>query len=146
MISSANLLRALESDPRTRVGGSLTNVAVSRRDASGRAELITIDGARRRTVNGWDFKIIVGHGRAPRWLAEGLALHIAGEGPMVARYLPKTDITLVDLELRLSRPASADDMRADYAAAYREVKKLIDAEGESAVWRRDRSSYCSRTS
>ncbi|HYN26111.1 MAG TPA: hypothetical protein VES69_13875 [Pyrinomonadaceae bacterium] len=27
-------------------------------------------------------------------------------------------------------------MRADYAAAYREVKRLIDAEGESAAWRR----------
>ena len=65
VISSANLLRALESDPRTRVGGSLTNVAVTRRDASGRAELISIDGARRRTVNGWDFKIIVG--RALGW-------------------------------------------------------------------------------
>lgn len=48
VISSANLLRALESDPRTKIGGSLTNVAVSRQDASGRAELITIDGARRR--------------------------------------------------------------------------------------------------
>ena len=65
VISSADLLRALESDPRTKVGGSLTNVAVSRRDASGRAELITIDGARRRTVKGWDLKIVVG--RALGW-------------------------------------------------------------------------------
>ncbi|CAN5816379.1 hypothetical protein BH18ACI4_BH18ACI4_03810 [soil metagenome] len=352
LISSANLLRALESDPRTSVGGSLTGVAVSRRDASGRAELITIEGARRRTVKGWDFKIIVGralgwnllkssrfeisrsrsdyvfrgsgfghglglcqagahvmarrgasyqqilakyfpgtrlslasidtahqkflgdmvwnndrhsvdnarstanvshrsttsrktlssehfrltyparlsqrdveyvlkvlesnrvdlvrcastagvsfqlptlelfinestgdfvgrtgqppwvaaathrnrielqpyellrrrgilettlrhelvhsvieaigHGRSPRWLEEGLALHLAGEGPKVARYLRKTDLSLGKLELRLSSPpAPAEEMRADYAAAHREVKKLIDAEGESAVW------------
>jgi hypothetical protein len=78
----------------------------------------------------------IGLGRAPRWLAEGLALHLAGEGPKVARYLRKTDLNIADLELRLSRPAPAEDMRADYAAAYREVKRLIDAEGESAVWRR----------
>jgi len=65
VISSANLLRALESDPRTKVGGGLTRVTVSRRDASGRAELITVDGARRRTVKGWDLKIIVG--RALGW-------------------------------------------------------------------------------
>ncbi len=353
VISSANLQRALESDPRTKVGGGLIRVAVSRRDASGRAELITVDGARRRTVKGWDFKIIVGralgwsllkssrfeisragsnyffrgsgfghglglcqegahvmarrgasyqqilakyfpgtrlilpsrdsvshkflgdllwndhyrsvkdgdrtanndrssaptrktlfsehfrlsypvslsqrdveyvlkllesnradlirrvstqdvsfqlptlevfinestgdfvgrtgqppwvaaatlrnrielqpfelltrrrilettirhelvhavieaiaHGRAPRWLAEGLALQLAGEGPRVARYLRKTDIALSDLELRLSRSSPAEDMRADYAAAYREVKRLIDSEGESALWRR----------
>ncbi len=78
----------------------------------------------------------IGHGRSPRWLTEGLALHHAGEGPMVGRYLGKIDITIADLELRLSRTAPAQDMRPDYAAAYREVKKLIDAEGESAVWRR----------
>jgi hypothetical protein len=78
----------------------------------------------------------IGHGRTPRWLAEGLALHLAGEGPKVTRYLRKTDITLADLELRLSRPAPAEDLKADYAAAHREVKRLIDAEGESAVWRR----------
>lgn len=65
LISSADLLKALESDPRTRVGGSLTSVAISRRDASGRAELINLDGARRRTIKGWDFKIIVG--RALGW-------------------------------------------------------------------------------
>ena len=78
----------------------------------------------------------IGRGHVPRWLAEGLALHLAGEGPMVARYLRKTDVTLADLDLRLSRPAPAEDMRADYAAAYREVKRLIDEEGEFGVWRR----------
>ncbi len=77
----------------------------------------------------------IGAGRAPRWLAEGLALHIAGEGPKVARYLRQTEITVADLELRFSRPVSAEDMRADYALPI-EVKRLIDAEGESAVWRR----------
>jgi hypothetical protein len=78
----------------------------------------------------------IGRGSVPRWLAEGLALHLAGEGPKVAGYLRKNDVTLAYLELRLARPTSAEDMRADYAAAYNEVKKLIDAKGESAVWRR----------
>ncbi|MFN2513133.1 MAG: SpoIID/LytB domain-containing protein [Pyrinomonadaceae bacterium] len=78
----------------------------------------------------------IGDGRAPRWLAEGLALHIAGEGPKVARYLRKTDLRIEDLELRLSRAAPAADMKADYATAYREVRRLIDTEGEPAVWRR----------
>lgn len=78
----------------------------------------------------------IGHVRAPRWLAEGLALYVAGEGPKVARYLRKTELRLAELELRLSRPESAEDMKADYAAAYSEVKRLIDTEGEPAVWRR----------
>lgn len=77
----------------------------------------------------------IGRGRAPRWLAEGLALHIVGEGPKVAPHLRKTHISIADLEQRLSRPARAEDMRADYAAAYREVKRLVATEGESAVWR-----------
>ncbi len=78
----------------------------------------------------------IGQGRTPRWLAEGLALHYAGEGPMMTPYLRKTDTPLTDLEQRLSRPASAEDMRAAYAAAYREVKRLIHAKGEAAVWLR----------
>src|SRR6185503_841744 len=45
---------------RTNVGHRLTSVSVLRTDASGRAELIAIDGDRRLTLGGWDFKIIVG--------------------------------------------------------------------------------------
>ena len=36
------------------------DIRILRTDASGRAELIAIDGERRITVKGWDFKIIVG--------------------------------------------------------------------------------------
>ena len=78
----------------------------------------------------------IGGGTAPRWLAEGMALHVAGEGPTLMSQLGKTDTSISDLEQALSRPASREVMHAAYAAAYREVKRLIAAEGESAVWRR----------
>ena len=64
-ISRADLLRALQSDSRTDVGNRLDQVLISRRDETGRAEFITLDGERHKTVRGWDFKIIVG--RALGW-------------------------------------------------------------------------------
>src|SRR5215813_2840174 len=65
LISSQDLLRAIRSDPRTDVGDQLKDIVVSTRDQTGRAESITIIGNQRRTVRGWDFKIIVG--RALGW-------------------------------------------------------------------------------
>jgi stage II sporulation protein D len=82
---------------------------------------------------------IVGRGRAPRWLAEGLAVHLAGEGPLVARYQPRERLTTSEIEKQLSDTGfakSATDMRAAYAAAYSEVIRLINSEGEASVWRR----------
>ena len=78
----------------------------------------------------------LGHGRAPRWLAEGLAVYVAGEGPMLSRHATGTRLTQAELDQRLARPSSALEMRALYAAAYREVLALIRAEGEASVWRR----------
>src|SRR5204863_618298 len=60
VITRANLLRALQSDTRTDVGDRLDQVVISRRDETGRAEFITLEGEHRKTVRGWDFKIIVG--------------------------------------------------------------------------------------
>src|SRR5262249_11185519 len=57
--------KALQGDERTNVGARLVSIAVTRRDATGRAEALTIEGARRRLVRGWDFKLIVG--RALGW-------------------------------------------------------------------------------
>ena len=65
VISQGQLLKALKTDPRTNLGERLTSVTILRTDASGRAELIAIEGDRRVTVSGWDFKIIVG--RALGW-------------------------------------------------------------------------------
>jgi stage II sporulation protein D len=64
-ISRADLLRALQSDSRTDVGNRLAQVLISKRDETGRAEFIMLDGEHRKTVRGWDFKIIVG--RALGW-------------------------------------------------------------------------------
>lgn len=79
---------------------------------------------------------IVGRGRAPRWLAEGLALHLAGEGRLVARHQPRRRMTTDEIEKELIDIRSANDMRAAYAAAYSEVERLINSEGEASVWRR----------
>jgi hypothetical protein len=78
----------------------------------------------------------IGQGRTPRWLAEGLALHLAGEGRMVARYAPARHIPTEDIDKQLINATSATDMRVAYAAAYSEVKRLINKEGEANVWRR----------
>ncbi len=60
VIARADLLRALQSDARTNVGARLDQIVISKRDETGRAEFITIDGDHRKQVRGWDFKIIVG--------------------------------------------------------------------------------------
>jgi stage II sporulation protein D len=81
----------------------------------------------------------VGRGRAPRWLAEGLALHLAGEGQLVAAYAPRKRLTTDEIELQLKelgKTKSPNDMRVAYASAYNEVKRLIATEGEASLWRR----------
>lgn len=78
----------------------------------------------------------LGRGPAPRWAVEGLASHVAGEGASLARHAPRRRIALDELERRLARPASAEEMRSLYAAAHAEVVALIRREGEEAAWRR----------
>ena len=78
----------------------------------------------------------LGRGRAPRWLVEGLAIHFAGEAATLARAEPKTTTSLEELDRRLASPATSAEMRALYAAAYREVAALIRREGEAGAWRR----------
>ena len=77
----------------------------------------------------------IGQGRAPRWIAEGLAITFAGEASMLLRFAGKTRVPVDELEQRLASPRSAAEMRALYAAAYREVRALIQKEGEASVWR-----------
>jgi hypothetical protein len=87
-------------------------------------------------------------GRAPRWLAEGLAIYVAGETASLPPVQDKTrgggrrgaqpgaDFSRDDLERRLARPGSAAEARELYAMAYHEVRALIGSEGESGVWKR----------
>jgi hypothetical protein len=77
----------------------------------------------------------LGRGRTPRWLAEGLAIHVAGEAGSFKGVEP-AGATVEEIERRLEHPASAEDMRSLYAAAYKAVLGIIRREGESAVWRR----------
>lgn len=77
---------------------------------------------------------VLSDGQAPRWLAEGLAIHVAGEGAKVMRAGPGIKLTRDELERRFARPAPVKTMRELYAAAYREVLSLIQSEGEAKVW------------
>jgi stage II sporulation protein D len=82
---------------------------------------------------------IVSRERAPRWLAEGLAIYISGEGPLVARYEPRPRMTVEEITKQLGYSQSmmsSEDMRKLYAAAYVEVRRLIKNEGEANVWQR----------
>ncbi|MCU1268032.1 MAG: hypothetical protein JWM21_4350 [Acidobacteria bacterium] len=75
-------------------------------------------------------------GRAPRWLAEGMALYFAGEGRLVARYASTQKSTVKEIEERLTKASTAEEMRSAYAAAYGEVAGLVKSSGEASLWRR----------
>jgi stage II sporulation protein D len=77
----------------------------------------------------------LGEGRAPRWLAEGLAIHFAGEGVRSRSVKGKVEFTTDELEEKLERPASVEEMRLLYDAAYRMVRALIEKDGEAGIWR-----------
>jgi SpoIID/LytB domain protein len=74
--------------------------------------------------------------RAPLWLIEGLAAHVAGEGPLLARHAPKKRLSTGEIERGLASAGSAEEARTLYAAAYSEVAALVRRDGEAAVWRR----------
>jgi hypothetical protein len=74
-------------------------------------------------------------GRAPRWLAEGTALYFAGEGRLVAGYASSGTLTVKEIDDRLGKASSAEEMRKAYAAAYDEVNRLVRSNGEASLWR-----------
>jgi len=78
----------------------------------------------------------VSHNRAPRWIGEGFAIYLAGEGPMFARYTTKTKLSPDELEKRLERPGSQQEMRMLYSLAYNQVSYLIQSGTEASVWKR----------
>jgi hypothetical protein len=78
----------------------------------------------------------VSRNRAPRWLEEGFALYLAGEGQTISRYLSRSPHSTEELEQRLARPGSKEAMRALYAEAYSKVAELIRNNGEVSVWKK----------
>ncbi|HEU4769399.1 MAG TPA: SpoIID/LytB domain-containing protein [Pyrinomonadaceae bacterium] len=64
-IEADRMLKAMRSDPRTNVGETIREISVVKQDGTGRAELVSIAGDQRKTINGWEFKLIVG--RALGW-------------------------------------------------------------------------------
>ena len=78
----------------------------------------------------------VSHNHAPRWLGEGFAIYLAGEGPMFARYATKTKLSPDEIEKRLERPGSQQEMRMLYSLAYTQVFDLIRASTEASVWKK----------
>ena len=78
----------------------------------------------------------LGDGQTPRWLAEGMAVHFAGEGKMIDRHQQTSSVTVETVEQALASAKSAAEMRAGYAGAYRLVRELIRTEGEAKIWKR----------
>ena len=74
--------------------------------------------------------------RAPRWLEEGFALYLAGEGRNISRYLTRSAHSAEELEQRLTRPGTQEAMRSLYAEAYTKVVELIRSNGEASVWKK----------
>jgi hypothetical protein len=78
----------------------------------------------------------VGGGQTPRWLEEGLAVYIAGEGRLIDNQPLINSMSPPTVEQALASAKSAIDMRNAYAAAYNLVRQLIRNEGENKVWQR----------
>lgn len=89
----------------------------------------------------------IGGDRAPRWLAEGMALYVAGEGRLIEQHQKGDSISPETVEQQLVSARSASEMRTAYAAAYKLVRELIRVEGENKVWKRlaDRSYSVKRS-
>ncbi|MBC7909075.1 MAG: SpoIID/LytB domain-containing protein [Pyrinomonadaceae bacterium] len=78
-IPAEKLAQALHGDQRSDVGARVDEVRILKKDQTGRAELMEVAGERRRTLRGWDFKIIVG--RALGWnLLKSSRFEVTREG------------------------------------------------------------------
>jgi hypothetical protein len=78
----------------------------------------------------------VGGSQTPRWLAEGMALHLAGEGKLLDQRGNVPVIAPKELEQKLANAKTAAEMKEAYAVAYRTVRELIRVEGENKLWQR----------
>jgi stage II sporulation protein D len=77
----------------------------------------------------------LGGGQTPRWLAEGMAVYLAGEGKLLEPYKSETLRSAETVERLLMAPKSLAEMRTAYANADALVRELIRTDGENAVWK-----------
>ena len=78
----------------------------------------------------------MGDGQTPRWLTEGMALYMAGEGALLPQS-PETKTMAVEMiEQKLTSAGTSAEMQSAYAAAFRIVSQLVRIEGENKVWKR----------
>jgi hypothetical protein len=78
----------------------------------------------------------LGNTQTPRWLAEGLAVYLAGEGKLLERYRSDTATSAETVERSLTAPKSLAEMRTAYSNAYALVRDLIRTGGETKLWQR----------
>ncbi|HKP38994.1 MAG TPA: SpoIID/LytB domain-containing protein [Pyrinomonadaceae bacterium] len=83
---------------------------------------------------------IISRDRAPRWLEEGFAIHLAGEGSMFSKYTARGLLSTDELERRLEHPRTQQEMRSLYAQAYLNVAELVRYQGEASVWKKAAAS------
>ena len=78
----------------------------------------------------------IGGSQTPRWLTEGMAIFLAGEGRLLESNRQTSSMSAAMVEQALTAPKSAGEMKSAYAAAYNLVKQLIRSESEKKVWKR----------
>lgn len=79
---------------------------------------------------------MLGSKQTPRWLAEGFAMYLAGEGELLQAYRPDAKRLGEELDRSLESARSVTEMKTAYAQAYYSVRRLIISEGETGVWKR----------
>jgi stage II sporulation protein D len=58
-VSRGELVKALNADPRTRVGKVLRGISITRRDGAGRATLVVLNGSREPVVRGEELRAVL---------------------------------------------------------------------------------------
>jgi hypothetical protein len=78
----------------------------------------------------------VSRNRSERWLEEGFAIYLAGEGRLFSNYVRRGAMAPDELERSLEHPRTQAEMRALYAQAYLNVNQLVRDQGEASVWKK----------
>lgn len=77
----------------------------------------------------------VSHGRAPRWLEEGLSAYVAGEGKLLGTAKIALKLSPEEISRQLASETSRERMKELYAQAYLQILNIISRDGESAAWK-----------